>query len=203
MGIEVQNNSIRSLSNISKYNNLQNTKSVFSNKLNSIGKSNNSVNTNGVKYGEDEEKVLIEDKKLYDYYGISNIEFGSKEWEKWKIENTNNFFPPLDAPVQVRQAWREVRESIPEDDKLALYNFTKRNMILACSIHYKDQFSTGLPSNFELNTPKDYEQLLDIDITRNNFFSEICAPSDKGLYINAVKLDEELKNKLHEVLFII
>lgn len=105
---------------ISKYNNLQNTKIAFLNTLNSTEKSNNTANTSRVNYGEHEEKVLIEDKKLYDYYGVSYIEFGSKEWEQWKIETTNNFFPPLDSPVQVRQAWREVRESILEDDKLAL-----------------------------------------------------------------------------------
>lgn len=174
---------------------------AFSNTLNETNKVSNESSSTGIKYGEDLEKVLIEDKKFYDFYGFSDIEFGSKEWDKWKEEHTKNFFPPLDAPVQVRQAWREVRESIPKDDKLALHDFTTRNMFLACSFSYKDQFFMGVPSDFELNTPKDYEKLLDIDISRNKFFSGICSSSDKERYIKAIKLDEQLRNQLHKVLF--
>lgn len=202
MSITVQNNS-RNLSSIYKYNNFQNTKAVFSSELAKTTQvTNNTVpNVAGVKYSDDAEQTLIEDKKLYDSYGFSDVEFGSAEWNQWKIDHTDNFFPPLDAPAKVRQAWREVKESIPKDDKLALHEFTKQNMFLACSVHYADTFDSGLPKNFKLSDPQSYEELLNIDIKQNNFFSEICAPSDKNLYIQAVKLDQQLKNKLHEVLF--
>lgn len=125
MSLNIQN-SMNNLSSIYKYNNLQNSRITFQNKINthSINTNNNLSNIFGVKYGDDAEQALIEDKKIYNTFKghgeLSNVEFGSKEWNQWKINHNDNFFPPLDAPAKVRQAWRDVRDSIPSDDKDAI-----------------------------------------------------------------------------------
>lgn len=206
MSLNIEN-SMNNLSSIYKYNNLKNPRIISHNKINtpSINTNNNVTNVFGVKYGDDTKQALIEDKKIYDTFKghgeLSNVEFGSEEWNQWKINHTNNFFPPLNAPAKVRQAWSEVRASIPSDDKAAIHEFTKQTFNLAYYIHFPNNLDTGLPKNFQLNTPRDYEYLLDLDTKRNSFFSEICPSCDKERYIKNIELNQQLKAKLHEVLF--
>lgn len=204
MSLTIRNNT-NILSSIYKYN-TQTSQSINSNKLDNIPseKSNNSSKVSTAKYGDDYQQTLIEDKKLYDKIknrdDLKGIEFGSPEWNKWKVDHNNNAFPPLDAPGKVRQAFREFRESIPKDDKEAQLELVTQTVnLLYYTLSPKNV--PGLPANFQANTARDYEFLLDFDMKRNSEFSEICNPSDKDKYLKSIEFDQKLKNKLHEVLF--
>lgn len=59
----------------------------------------------------------IDDKYYYDRFNLGDhgIEFGSKEFKDYKNDNRNNYFPPLEAPWEVRSAWRHIIETCPNE----------------------------------------------------------------------------------------
>lgn len=150
-----------------------------------------------------DEQTLIEDKKLYEsrknLSELSGIEFGSAEWNQWKIDHNDNFFPPLNAPSQVRQAWREAKESIPKDDKDAQKRFTRQTLTLYFEMHFPSL--SNIPSYLKFNKPADYEALLNFDINRINSLMDAIPQQEKGSYIKDMKFDSSIKDKLHEILF--
>lgn len=205
MSIEINSSSIN-LSSVYKYNKLRNTQNVFKNQLiqNEQGASKIVSNVSNVKYGQNDSLTLIEDKKVYEsqkhHRELSNIEFGSKEWDEWKIKLNRNFFPPLDAPAEVRQAFREIKESISKDDEEARQDFRFACMHLLFIADYPDL--AGMQGEFKLETVRDYEQLLNFNIMKNNTLADIVKdPKEKELYTKSVEINQNLKDKLREVLF--
>lgn len=202
MSISIQK-AISNLSLLYNNNRLQKAQSTFTNKSENITHTTNSAISNvcGVRYGEDPEQVLIEDKAIYEaekkYGYLEGVEFGSDEWNKWKVENCNITFPPLNAPVAVRRAFREARESIPKDDLKARQEFACNVAHLSIYQHYPQYCE--LQSPLKLETPSDYEALLNFDTKRNTLFSEI--DTDKEKYFKKIDFNNKMINKLHEVIF--
>lgn len=203
MSLTIRNNT-NNLFQIYKYNNFQKLQSAFTNKSESINKTTNSSVSNvcGVKYGEDPEQVLIEDRVIYEaekkYGYLKDIEFGSDEWNKWKTENCNITFPPLNAPASVRKAFREARESIPKEDKKSLHELRCHVARLSAYQHYPQYFDLKGP--LKLETPSDYEALLNLDTGRKTSFADIDC-SNKETYLKLIDFNNTIINKLHENLF--
>ena len=202
MSLSVQNN-LNKLSPIQRYINTSAVQNTFSIRNNSETSSVSTVkNICNVNYGDDYEQMLIEDRKVYDsqkkYSSLNGVEFGSKEWDDWKVKHAKNFFPPLDAPVKVRQTFREAKESIPADDKKSKIEFTNQCCML--SFYTRHSTEVGLPKNFKLNTISDYENLLNFSIQRNSFLATLFSGSDKSLYTSSINFAESIKNKLQESL---
>lgn len=200
------NNSLSNLSSVYKYNKLQNTQNVFKNQLiqNEQGANKIVSNVSNAKYGQNDALTLIEDKKVYEsqkhHRDLCNIEFGSKEWGEWKIKHNRNFFPPLDAPAEVRKAFREIKESIPKDDEKAQQDFRFECAHLLFMADRPDL--AGMQGEFKLETSRDYEQLLNFNIIKNNTFADMVKdPKDKEYFNKSAKISQNLKNKLREVLF--
>lgn len=61
----------------------------------------------------------IDDRYYYTKFNLKDtgIQFGSKEFKEYKTMNKNNYFPPLEAPWEVRHAWRHVIETCPNEKK--------------------------------------------------------------------------------------
>lgn len=204
MSLSIQN-SITNLSTLYKYNNSKKIQSTLTNKSENITKTTTSSVSNvcGVKYGEDPEQVLIEDKAIYDamkdYPSLKNIEFGSDEWNQWKINNCNDFFPPLDAPASVRKAFREVKESIPNNDQKAKRRFSMcRAQIMFCKTNPE---LSGFKNNITLDSPRDYETLINFNINRMTNICTFCDPAEKEKLDSLIEFNQQIKNKLHENLF--
>lgn len=202
MSLSVQNN-LNKLSPIQRYINTSAVQNTFSIRNNSETSSVSTVkNICNVNYGDDYEQMLIEDRKVYDsqkkYGELDNVEFGSKEWDSWKTKNAKSFFPPLDAPVKVRQTFREAKESIPADDKKARMDFDDNcGMLFLYTLFPSD---AGLPDNFKLNTISDYESLFNFHIQKNMDFSKLFTGSNKEQCISSINFAESIKNKLQESL---
>lgn len=190
MEIKVQNYNNTISSN---YNNKKNSTISFQDCL-------NKVNTS------DKDQTLIEDKKVYDSLksisdkSMSNIEFGSKEWDKWKVEHTDNYFPPLNAPAAVREAWSEVEESIPAGDTKTKNALRHKELLFFAQSHHPEIFE--LPANFQLNTIDNYKTLFNIDITRSEKFAEMFKNTSEGdKFALDAKLIKNVEAKLDEKLF--
>lgn len=145
----------------------------------------NTANSNQL---TDEEQTLIEDKKVYDNYKLKDkgIEFGSKEWEKWKVKTGSACIPRLTEPWQVRRAWRELQEGASSEYELKKINNLKLLMFV----------EEGKNNCFQES--RDINQHLDvINIMKNNYesFSKIdmSAPYDK--YIGFLNKIEESIHK--------
>lgn len=187
MEIKLQNYNINTISS-SKYNNKNNSEISFKDCLNKVAT-------------KDQNETLIEDKKLYDSLNcISNIKFGSNEWDTWKEEHTYNCFPPLNAPAVVREAWREIKENIPNEDTKSRDAFHYNELVFFCQSHYPDLL--GLPTNFKLNTIDDYKTLFNLDIAKNQKLAEIYKNNSEGdKYTLFAKLIIDVDDKLDEKLF--
>lgn len=162
------------------------------------------LNINSVNNTEtySDEQTLIEDKKLYesrkDLSELSEIEFGSIEWNQWKIDHNDNFFPPLNAPSQVRQAWRETKESIPENDKDAQKRFRRQTLNLYFEMHFPSL--SNIPSYLKFNNPADYESLLNFDMYRIHSLIDTVPLNEKNQYIKDMNFDQSIIDKLHKLL---
>lgn len=64
----------------------------------------------------------IDDRYYYDKFNLkeNGIQFGSKEFKDYKNINKNNYFPPLEAPWEVRHAWRQVIETCQNEKRFNL-----------------------------------------------------------------------------------
>lgn len=187
MEIKLENHNISTISS-AKYTNKNNSEISFKDCLNKVAM-------------KDQNETLIEDKKLYDSLNcISNIKFGNKEWEAWKEELTYNCFPPLNAPAVVREAWREVKENISNEDTKSKDAFHYNELVFFCQSHYPDLL--GLPANFKLNAINDYKTLFNLDIAKNQKLAEIYKNnSEDDKYTLFAKLIKDVDNKLDEKLF--
>lgn len=61
----------------------------------------------------------IDDRYYYDKFNLKDkgIQFGSKEFKDYKTVNKDNYFPPLEAPWEVRHAWRHIIETCPNEKR--------------------------------------------------------------------------------------
>ena len=141
------------------------------------------------------ETFAINDKEFYDHFkaikhpAIESIEYGSKEWDKFKEGRA--IFPPLNAPVEVRRAWQEVEDSIPKDDQKAQEEFFMQKCILEIKASMPEKF--GLGANFQLNTIQDYETLFNKDIMDNIGLKETLKD---GIYNKFIQMDKQFQKSL-------
>ncbi|MBE6048743.1 MAG: hypothetical protein E7213_10155 [Clostridium sp.] len=100
--------------------------------------------------------VLAEDKAIYDRCHLSEagIKFGSKSFYSWKKENANLYFPSLDAPWEVRRAWREFNESQKCKEDIFV-SFEEQ-------IHFNITKPNGFFSGVRLKSITDYKNLFNL-----------------------------------------
>ncbi|OOM11778.1 hypothetical protein [Clostridium saccharobutylicum] len=173
------------------YVNKSNSKASFKDCLNS---KNNNMSERDIK------QYFIDDEKLYDKYckklGLNNIEYGSKAWDEYKEGIAE--FPPLTAPVAVKEAWNKVKESIPKDDEEAQTALFSEQAILMLKASYPENF--GLPADFQLNTVADYEMLFDNDLKTNEELRDILKDTDGWKQTRYIDMIKDVEDKLKEEL---
>jgi hypothetical protein len=116
------------------------------------------------------EQVTIEDKIIYDKSKLKDIgiEFGSEEFFIWKEGNKKLFFPALDAPWEVRRAWREHKEKISKQTGESKKNF--RNLENQICLNMR-KFN-GLFFGTRLKDLTDYSNLINLaNKTYNEFYN--------------------------------
>ena len=175
------------------YVNKSNSKASFKDCLNS---KNNNMSERDIK------QYFIDDKKLYDKYyndgelGLKNIEYGSKAWDEYKEKLF--VFPPLTAPVAVKEVWDKVKESILKDDEEAQTALFSEEAILMLKASYPENF--GLPANFQLNTVEDYKMLFDNDLKTNEELRDILKDTDGWKQTRYIDMIKDVEDKLKEEL---
>lgn len=144
------------------------------------------------------EKEFYDELKSENNPYVSTVEFGSKEWKNY-IDKAF-IFPPLNAPREVQNAWKEVKESIPKDDENAQDTFMLKTLLLAHEVSHSS-CGLGLPANFQLNTVDDYETLFNHDL----YFTEGCKDfyehtGQQTTYDEFVRMMQDLSDKLNDAL---
>ena len=126
-----------------------------------------------------QDAVLTEDKAIYDRCHLreAGIKFGSKSFYSWKKENCNLYFPSLDAPWEVRRAWREFNES----------DMSKEDVFVSLEeqMHFNVTKPNGFFTGVRLKSINDYKNLFNLAL---NIYKEFYEKTLQGIY--------ELFNKL-------
>lgn len=130
-----------------------------------------------------EERIVYEDRIIYNESHLKEvgIEFNSPEFYRWKDQNKNLYFPALDAPWQVRKAWREVKESF-------LYSHSDNaNSFFSLENHMHENINkvNGLFCSMRLKTINDYINLIEI---ATSTYKEIYERTSNSLYEEYIKL---------------
>ncbi|SFU46016.1 hypothetical protein SAMN04487886_103310 [Clostridium sp. DSM 8431] len=127
-----------------------------------------------------ENEVLVEDKFIYKKCHLSEvgIEFGSDKFYSWKEENKNLYFPSLDAPWEVRRAWREFNERISKDSKNAVFDSLEEHM------HFNVTKTNGFFKGVRLKSITDYKHLFNLAINTYREFYDRTSNIIYKQYIN-------------------
>ncbi|MDS0526542.1 hypothetical protein NNC19_12695 [Clostridium sp. SHJSY1] len=127
----------------------------------------------------DIEQIKVEDKIIYEKLKLSDIgiEFNSEEFHIWKEGNKKLFFPALDAPWEVRRAWREHQENVAREKADSKKNFRSLEDQMCLNISKMN----GLFFGIRLKDLSDYSYLINLAIstyneiynrTKNSIFKE-------------------------------
>ncbi|WP_143315078.1 hypothetical protein [Clostridium sp. HBUAS56017] len=134
----------------------------------------------------DIEQIIMEDKIIYDKSKLKDIgiEFGSEEFFIWKEGNKKLFFPALDAPWEVRRAWREHKEKISKQTGKDKKNF--RNLENQICLNMT-KFN-GLFFGTRLKDLTDYSNLINLAIKTYNEFYNRTKNSIYKEYVNILSI---------------
>lgn len=115
-----------------------------------------------------EDEILLEDKAIYEKCHLCEvgIEFGSENFYSWKEENKNLYFPSLDAPWEVRRAWREYHERITKE------NFHNVFVSLEEHMHFNVTKPNGFFKGVRLKSISDYKNLFNLAVNTYREFYE-------------------------------
>ncbi len=133
----------------------------------------NKINEITAKKLDSEQEILVEDKAVYNKCHLSEagIQFGSEEFYFWKEENKNLYFPSLDAPWEVRRAWREFNEKISKEDE-AFASLEKQ-------MHFNVTKPNGFFSGVRLKSITDYKNLFNLAV---NIYREFYEKTSNIIY---------------------
>lgn len=114
----------------------------------------------------DIEQTRVEDKIIYEKSKLKHIgiEFDSKEFYLWKEGNKRLFFPALDAPWEVRRAWREHQERITKQKIESKKQFRRLEDQMCLNISKMN----GLFFGIRLKSLNDYSYLINLAISTYN-----------------------------------
>ena len=120
-----------------------------------------------------QDAVLTEDKAIYDRCHLREvgIKFGSKSFYSWKKENCNLYFPSLDAPWEVRRAWREFNES----------DMSKEDVFVSLEeqMHFNVTKPNGFFTGVRLKSINDYKNLFNLAL---NIYKEFYEKTSNKIY---------------------
>lgn len=135
----------------------------------------NRINEISAKELDAKDQVLLEDKYIYSKYHLieAGIEFESNEFYNWKEENKDLYFPSLDAPWEVRRAWREFDERITKSNEDRVFNSLEEQM------HFNVTRPNGFFKGVRLESITDYKNLFNLAV---NIYREFYDRTSNIIY---------------------
>ena len=122
-----------------------------------------------------EDEILLEDKVIYEKCHLceAEIKFGSEKFYKWKKENKNLYFPSLDAPWEVRRAWREYQEKISKENSNNIFDRFEEHM------HFNVTRPNGFFEGVRLKSISDYRNLFNLAV---NIYKDFYERTSNAIY---------------------